>query len=103
MKIKFPKSELLKKQAFKYNKRAFKKRAIGYIKSISKTLRNCAKSGSESYTKTFTDSGMYSYEIFLAFRWYRRYSGLNVELTEEYGVSKFGHKWISEMTVYIKW
>ena len=81
-KIKFPKAEQLKKQAFKYNRRQFRNVAIGFIKGIGEVLKHEAKTGGERYSKTFQSSSDHGYEIFLAFRWYRIYSGLNIELTE---------------------
>lgn len=103
MEIKFPKAEQLKKQAFKYNRKAFKKVVIGYIKSLGNVVKLQAKAGHREYFKTFTENYTYGSEMFLAARWYRRYSGLKVELTERTCESNKKKRYIDEMDVRIKW
>jgi len=103
-KIKFPKAEQLQRQAFKYNRKAFKKVVVGYIKSISKTIKPLARTGHKNYQKTFSENNCSNaFEIFLAFRWYRRHSGLNVTLKEKTCESNTKRRYIDEMDVFIKW
>jgi len=100
--MKIPKTDRLKRKAFKYNRKAFRKIVIGYIKNIGKVIESDAKEGKLQYLRTFKEGANHDYEVFLAFRWYRRFSKLNVEIVESTRLFN-GKRYIEEMLVRIKW
>lgn len=99
--MKTPKTETLRKKAFKYNRRAFRKSVIGYIKSLNKELERGAKRGLTSYSRSFDDIKG-GWGVFLLFRWYRRFSKLNVKIEEKASTIQ-NRRYIEEIHVYINW
>lgn len=100
--MKIPKTAQLGKQAKSYNRKAFRKKIISYIKELNKCIRDRAKTGSTKYIKTFMGTQDQSWETFILFRWYRRYSGLNVMIIERI-IEIGGKRYIKEMEVSIRW
>lgn len=104
MRIKFPETKQLQKTAKSYNRKAVKRTMIKYIKGLKKLIKNEAKIGRNQYFRTFKEEQDRSWEVFVMFRWIRRYSGLNVEITERVNEGFSGRKrYIDEMDVRIKW
>ena len=77
---------------------------IKYLKSLKKLIKSEAKIGHSQYFRTFKEEQNNSWEVFVMFRWIRRYSGLNVEIIERVNEHFSGKKrYIDEMDVRIKW
>ena len=102
--MKIPKTNELRKQAERHNRKESKSIAIKYLKALNKIIENEARSGHAYYFRTFKEENNNSWEIFVIFRWYRRYSGLNIEITERVNKHFSGRKRIiDEMDIRIKW
>ncbi len=102
--MKIPKTNELQKQAKSYNRKRLRSITKKYIKGIGKIIKAEAKSGHSYYFKTFRENSRDSWEVFIAMRWYRRFSGLTVEIEERVNEHLSGKKRIiDEMDVRIKW
>ena len=101
--IRFPKTKDLTIKSEVYNKKFWRKNMVKHIKRVNKAIKKRAKKGEFVYSKSYSESDSYFYEVLVFFRWYRRYSGLNVEIKEDVIVTKKGARYIEQIYVYIRW
>jgi len=101
--MKLPKTKELANNTFKSNKKKLKKNSKKAIKLLNKTLRDSSRDGNNRYSYTVKDHQSSAQVFMLMFRWYRRYSGLNVTIKEQ--ILETQKKWrlIEEMHITISW
>jgi hypothetical protein len=75
-------TEQLRKTAIKQKRKSSKKFMILSIKRLTKIIKQMSKEGKFSYVNTIDETKDNSWLFFVVFRWYRRYSKLNVKLVE---------------------
>jgi hypothetical protein len=102
--IRLPKTSRLRKNAFAYNRKAFRKTVIQSIKYIGKQTRELSESGEYRYEITISDNQSHGWEYMIAFRWIRRFSGLNTTIKElEVDHDKSGRKYLDKVKIEIQW
>ncbi len=74
----------LQKKAKYRNSKKRRKDIIKVINKIKKRLKRFAKHGESSIHSDIYTNRAYWAEYIVAFRWFRRYSDLNVRITERY-------------------
>lgn len=101
--MKIPTTKQLTKTAIAYNNRQFKKGTVKALKALNKHIKKLSETGKTHYSRTFTDNGKFGEEYYIAMRWYRRFSGLQVTIAERTTTSETGRRYIDEMDVKIEW
>lgn len=99
----FPKTESLKRTAFKRNAKTIRKERVKLIKSINKAIRLSAKRGNNHWSFSINESQSRFWDMAVVIRWYRRYSNLNVSITEEMFTTNDGSKHLDKIYGSVKW
>lgn len=101
--MKIPSTKKLKKQAASFNRKRSKRIIKGNLSGISKVIKAESKQGRFNYHKTFTDNRDDFWGIFIAFRWLRRYSKLNVDIIEIIDKHSNKIRYVDQIEITIKW
>lgn len=91
----------LKNTAISYNRKKWKKEMVDSIKTLNRRFKDCSKKGHTGDSVHVTEE-RHGYQAMIVFRWYRRYSGLNVGLTEEISQHQ-GKRYIDKISMSVNW
>ncbi len=105
MRLRMPNTKDLSEKAEAYNRKVWKRDLIKMIKAVRKAIKSKSKKGMGFYSFTSDDNRTdRHWDNMVLFRWYRRYSGLNVNIGEDDVIeTKQGHKYVGIIYVNIKW
>lgn len=102
--MRFPKGKKIHNTAFRKNKMRNKAAMFKCLVALRREINSNAKSGRFLYYRSISEREELGFEHFVVFRWMRRYSGLDVEITEHVDeIFSLNERYVGRMEIMIRW